>query len=215
MAAEALTSAHVSWAGLAGDRRWAFVRPDSGHSGFPWHTIRENPAMSDYVPRLLDPERPDRSKIRVRTPGRRIYDLTDPCLADELGARLRVMRLDRGLFDELPVSVITTATVSALCELAGLPGRELRFRPNFVISPVSGAPFAEDEWVGCALHIGDAIVRIDQRDSRCMIVNVDPDTGQPDSPMLKIIGRHNHACAGVYGTVARPGLVKVGDLVTM
>src|SRR5258708_15236277 len=34
---EALASTDISWAGLAGDRRWAFVRPDSQGSGFPWH----------------------------------------------------------------------------------------------------------------------------------------------------------------------------------
>jgi MOSC N-terminal beta barrel domain len=68
MAAEALTTACVSWAGMAGDRRWALVRPASGSNGFPWHTIRENPAMWTYVPRLLDPHRPDKSPIEVRAP---------------------------------------------------------------------------------------------------------------------------------------------------
>ena len=63
MAAEAITSAYVSWAGLAGDRKWAFVRPASSHNGFPWLTIRDNPAMSGCVPTLLDPERPDKSAV--------------------------------------------------------------------------------------------------------------------------------------------------------
>jgi uncharacterized protein YcbX len=211
MAAEALTSAYLSWAGVAGDRKWAFVRPESGESGFPWYTIRENPVMSTYVPRLLDPERPDKSAVHVRAPSGRIYDLTDPDLADELGAGLRVMRLDRGVFDALPISLITTSTVSALCALAEVPGNELRFRPNFVIAPTSGAPYAEDEWVGRSLHLGDASVRVDRRDTRCIVVNVDPGRGQPDAPMLSIIGRHRHACAGVYGSTVRPGLVQLGD----
>jgi uncharacterized protein YcbX len=215
MAAEALTSAAVSWAGVAGDRRWAFVRPASGHSGFPWYTIRENPAMWNYVPSLVDPERPDRSPVRVRAPGGRTYDVTDPGLAAELGADLRVMRLDRGLFDQMPVSLITTSTVSHLCALARVPGNELRFRPNLVITAASGAPFAEDEWVGCSLRVGAAVVRVDQRDSRCVIVNVDPGTGQPAGPMLKTVGRHRDACAGVYGSTVLPGLVKVGDPVTV
>jgi uncharacterized protein YcbX len=78
MAAQALTNAHVSWAGVAGDRRWAFVRPASSMNGFPWHTIRENAAMSSYVPRLLDPERPDKSAVEVRVPGGHTYSLADP-----------------------------------------------------------------------------------------------------------------------------------------
>src|SRR5450432_4044223 len=68
MAGEALASADLSWAGLAGDRRWAFVRPDSEDSGLPWHTIREFPQMSRYVALLGEPARPDRSRVLVQTP---------------------------------------------------------------------------------------------------------------------------------------------------
>ncbi len=215
MAAEALSAATLSWAGLAGDRRWAFIRAGSGENGFPWHTIRENPAMSCYVPRLLQPERPDKSEVVVRTPSGRTYDLADPALADELGTGLRLMRLDRGTFDAMPVSLIGTATVSALCGAAGVADNELRFRPNIVISTVSGAPFAEDEWVGCTVWLGQAAVRVDRRDSRCVVVNVDPEAGYPDGPVLKVAGELGGACAGVYGSTVRPGEIQVGDLVTI
>jgi uncharacterized protein YcbX len=125
------------------------------------------------------------------------------------------MRLERGLFDAMPVSLITTSTVAALCTLAGVAGNELRFRPNLVIAPASGAPYAEDDWVGCALRIGGAVIRVDRRDSRCVIVDVNPGTGQPDAPVLKAAGRQRNACAGVYGSTIRPGLVRVGDPVTI
>jgi uncharacterized protein len=215
MAAEALTAASVSWAGMAGDRRWALVRPASDSNGFPWHTIRENPAMWTYVPRLRSPDRPDKSEIEVRTPDGRVYALTDPRLADELGAGLRIMRLDRGLFDAMPISLITAATASALCGLAGVPANELRFRPNIVIASATGAPYAEDTWVGSTLRIGEVAVRVDRRDSRCVIVNVDPRTGQPDGPVLKVIGQYRHTHAGVYGTPVQPGRLEVGDDVTI
>ena len=104
MAGEALASTGISWAGLAGDRRWAFVRPDSQDSGFPWHTIREFPEMSNYVALLSEPARPDRSRVLVRTPDGGLYDVTDPRLAAELGtglrcnaARSRRVRCDAGL----------------------------------------------------------------------------------------------------------------------
>jgi len=215
MAAEALTTVSVSWAGMAGDRRWALVRPASGSNGFPWHTIRENPAMWTYVPRLLDPDRPDKSAIEVRAPDGRTYALTDPRLVGELGAGVRVMRLDRGLFDAMPVSLITTATASALCGLAGVPANELRFRPNIVIAPVAGAPYAEDQWVGSTLRIGGVVIRVDRRDSRCVTVNVNPGTGLPDGPVLKVVGQHRGSYAGVYGTTVEPGRLEVGDDVTI
>jgi uncharacterized protein len=196
MAAEALASASVSWAGLAGDRRWALVRPASGRNGFPWHTIRENPAMWTYVPRLLDPDRPDKSAIEVRAPDGSTYDLTDPRLADELGAGVRIMRLDRGLFDAMPISLITADTASALCGLAAVPANELRFRPNIVIASATGTPYAEDGWVGSTLRIGGVAIRVDRRDSRCVIVNVNPATGQPDGPVLKVIGQYRRTLRG-------------------
>ena len=215
MAGEALASADLSWAGLAGDRRWAFVRPDSQGSGFPWHTIREFPEMSNYIALLGEPARPDKSPVLVRTPDGGLYDVTDPRLAAELGTGVRVMRLDRGAFDAMPVSVISDSTVSALCRLAHVPGNELRFRANVVVTLDSGAPFDEDEWVGSAVRIGAAVVRMDRRGSRCIIVNVDPANGLPDSHLLKVIGSTRGACAGVYGTTVLPGFIRVGDPVVV
>ena len=215
MAGEALASTEISWAGLAGDRRWAFVRPDSQDSVFPWHTIREFPQMSRYVALLREPARPDGSRVLVRAPDGGRYDVTDPRLAAELGTGVRVMRLNRGAFDAMPVSVISDATVSALCTLARVPVNELRFRPNVVVTLDSGAPFEEDEWVGSAVRIGAAVVRLDRRDSRCTVVNVDPARGRPDSRLLKVIGRARGTCAGVYGTIVRPGLIRVGNPVAV
>ena len=215
MAGEALASAGLSWTGLAGDRRWAFVRPDSQDSGFPWYTIREFPRMSRYVARLSDPDRPDRSRVQVQAPDGGRYDVTDPRLAAELGTGLRVMRLDRGTFDAMPVSVISDSTVSALCGQAGVASSELRFRPNVVVTLGSGVPFEEDDWVGSQVRTGAAVVRVDGRDSRCTIVNVNPASGLPDTHLLKVVGSARRARAGVYATTVLPGLIRVGDPVVV
>ena len=60
MAGEELDGVEVSWHGLAGDRRWAFVRDGQVRNGFPWMTIRERPEMAHYRPRFAEPDRPDR-----------------------------------------------------------------------------------------------------------------------------------------------------------
>jgi uncharacterized protein YcbX len=125
------------------------------------------------------------------------------------------MRLARGTVDAMPVSLISTATVAQLCSLAGVTRNELRFRPNLVISPDGNVPFAEEDWIGCSLRIGEAVLRIDRRDSRCVMVNVDPDTGRPSGDMLKVIGRHRGARAGVYGSTVAPGRIQLGDRVTV
>jgi len=66
MGAENLAEVEVSWHGLAGDRRWAFIRNDavqSGavQSGLPWLTLRERGDMSHYLPSFVEPARPDKS----------------------------------------------------------------------------------------------------------------------------------------------------------
>ena len=58
MAGEELDGAGVSWHGLAGDRRWAFIRDGQVRSGFPWLTMRERPELARYRPRFAEPGRP-------------------------------------------------------------------------------------------------------------------------------------------------------------
>jgi len=48
--AEVLDAVDVSWHGLVGDRRWAFIRDGMTRSGFPWLTIRQRPTTWRYVP---------------------------------------------------------------------------------------------------------------------------------------------------------------------
>src|SRR3954447_22066704 len=92
MGAEALEHADVSWHGLAGDRRWAFVREGLERSGFLWLTIRERAEMWRYEPSFENPERPDDSKTFVRTPAGERFDVIDPRLAAELGHGARVIK---------------------------------------------------------------------------------------------------------------------------
>src|SRR6202044_1519337 len=61
MAGESLPRAEVSWQGLAGDRRWAFIRPGIPRSGFSWLTIHQQPRMWHYRPWFAEPGDPDHS----------------------------------------------------------------------------------------------------------------------------------------------------------
>ena len=114
MAAEELDGTEVSWHGLAGDRRWAFIRDGQVRSGFPWLTIRERPEMACYRPRFAEPDRPNASLTLVRTPSARELDVADPALAAELGPGVRVIKQDRGVFDTMPLSLLTTQALAGL-----------------------------------------------------------------------------------------------------
>jgi uncharacterized protein len=212
MAAESLDAADVSWHGLAGDRRWAFIRAGQVRSGFPWLTIREQPELLRYIPRLADPDRPNASRTLVRTPSGAELDVADPGLSAELGRDVRVIKQDRGVFDTMPLSLLTTSTLACL---SGLVGTELaagRFRPNFLVE-TSGRDFPEDAWVGRVLHIGGMRMRVDQRDQRCAVVTVDPVTLVKNRAVLRAIARERDNRLGVYGSTVQPGRVAVGDSV--
>jgi uncharacterized protein YcbX len=215
MAAEPLDTIDVDWNGFAGDRRWAFVRGGHERSGFPWLTIREHAIMWHYRPRFAEPDNPDKSVTVVRTPGGKEYDVVDPALAAELGHGARVIKQGRGIFDTMPLSLITTQTIAALSSSVGLELDVRRFRPNLLIEATDDGDAQENSWVGHVLRIGDMQMRVDKRDKRCVLVNVDPVTTTLDPSVLRSIAQERQSCLGVYGTIVTPGRVAVGDEVTL
>lgn len=215
MAAEALTKADVSWHGFKGDRRWAFIRDGVVRSGFPWLTIRERPEMRHFVPFFTEPDDPDKSATFVRTPGREELDVVDPRLAEALGGGVRVIKQDIGVFDTMPLSLISIQTIQAIADLAGLPLDPQRFRPNLLIDAPHGEPFAEDGWVGRVLRIGGMRMRVDKRDGRCVMVNIDPRSVESNPAVLKTIARERDSKLGVYGSTVEPGVIAVGDAVVI
>ena len=211
MAAERLDEVEVSWHGLAGDRRWAFIRDGQVHSGFPWLTIRERPDMARYQPRFAEPDRPDGSLTLVRTPSGGELDAADPALAAELGSGVRVIKQDRGVFDTMPLSLLTTQALAGLGQLTAATLAPGRFRPNLLVEAASGPEFPEDSWVGRVLRVGSLRMRVDQRDKRCVMVTIDPVTLARNPAILRAIARERDARFGVYGSAVEPGRVAVGD----
>jgi uncharacterized protein len=214
MAGEELEAVEVSWHGLAGDRRWAFIRGGQVRSGFPWLTIREQPELAHYRPRFAKPDRPNASLTLVRTPSGDELDVADPALAAELGPGVRVIKQDRGVFDTLPLSLLTTQTLAGLGRLVGTDLAAQRFRPNLVVD-ARGGDFPEDGWVGRVLRIGGLRMRVDKRDQRCVMVTIDPVTLRRNRAVLRAIARERGARLGVYGSTVEPGRVAVGDPVVL
>jgi uncharacterized protein YcbX len=213
MRGEELAQVEVSWHGFAGDRRWAFIRDGVVQSGFPWLTLRERGDLNHYRPSFVDPGRPDKSPTVVRTSAGTGFDVADPALAAELGPGVRVIRQDRGIFDTMPLSLITTQTIARLGEVVGARLEVGRFRPNLLVEAADEAPFAEDAWVGGVLRIGGTRLRVDKRDGRCAVITIDPVTAERDPAILRAVARDREGCLGVYGSTVEPGRVAVGDAV--
>jgi hypothetical protein len=57
--------------------------------------------------------------------------------------------------------------------------------------------------------------RIDGRDQRCVVVNVDPATTERDPAIFRTIVTERRARVGVYGSTVRPGSIALGDPVLL
>ena len=135
---------------------------------------------------------------------------------------VRLVKTDEsGLsFDEYPVSVLSQASIDLLSRVAG-DGANFearRFRPNFLMDGCS--PHDEDYWLGGVVSIGSELrLRVVAPDPRCAITTVDPDTGQRDFdvPRLMLTYRPSRRAPyfGVYAQVETPGTVLVGDTVEL
>ncbi len=87
-----------------------------------------------------------------------------------------------------------------------------QFRANVNMEPVSGRAFEEETWIDCMLRIGEEVlIGVTQRDTGCMMVNLDPESGTQNPRVLKTIVQGHQGQAGIYANVVRPGAIRVGD----
>lgn len=218
MKGEPVKSANLGWHGLNGDRRLAFRRRED-RSGFPWLTASKLPDLIRFTP-VWSPGTDARDiPTSVLTPEGQELALFGEELAAEVGRRhgspVEMVHLNRGIFDEASVSLITSATVAEIGRLAAQLPDVRRFRPNILISSTSAAPFGEDPWVGGVLRFGDsqqaALISVTNFDERCSMVNLDPDSAHRTPEVLQALVQARGNQAGVYGSVFRRGLLEVGQ----
>ena len=222
MAGELLDVARLGWHGIEGDRRLAFRRLND-KSGFPWLTASKLPQLLLYKTFRLDSNTTELLPTHVCTPDGKEYELRSDELREELSSRygsdVELMSLNQGIFDEACISVISLGTVHCIGRESGRDVDLRRFRPNLVIETDGAGPFEEDRWVGRTLLFGEgnggAALTVTMKDERCVMVNLDPDTAERDSRVMKTVVRMNANYAGVYGTVVRAGELRVGQAVSL
>lgn len=144
-------------------------------------------------------------------------------LAAYAGRPLRLVRVERqdGPMDRHPVSIVSTASVEELGRHLE-PVRSVDARRFRMLVELAGArPHEEDEWLGRNVRIGEAVVRVNALDARCVITTQDPETGLRDIPTLHVIKGYRglregrHIDFGVYADVVGPGTIRVGDPATV
>jgi uncharacterized protein len=222
MRGERLEVATLGWHGLEGDRRFAFRRIDD-RSGFPWLTAGKFPELLLFAPLRREDGDPEHLPTHVRTPDGDAMPVFGDDLASDVehrsGARVQMMQLNHGIFDDASISVIAVDTVHEIAQLAGLEPDVRRFRPNVVVRLLRPGPFLEDEWLGSVLSFGDddhaPAITVTTRDVRCSMVNLDPDSASSAPEVLKAVVRANGNHAGIYGTVTRVGRLAVGQTIRL
>ena len=239
MRGEQLDEAFVGFAGVYGDRLYAF-HSSAAPKGFPYLTGREQQNMLLYRPVFRNPERarkpanlPDAEAmgsgltpiyadfseliVDVETPAGEQLAIDNPRLNRLLcvgldGVELTLLRSHRALTDCRPVSIISLQTVHQLSKESGTDLDKRRFRASVYVELESGQAFGEDDFVGRTLRIGArASIAIVQRDTRCKMITLDPDTAQANPEVMRLLGREHQSKAGVYGAVLVEGTIHPGD----
>ncbi len=138
-----------------------------------------------------------------------------------LGEPVRLVRADadNGGVDVRPVTLLGNASVAELARRAGRDDVDAR-RFRMLVGMAGTAPHVEDTWAGRRLAIGGAVLRVEGPVKRCGAVNLDPDEGSADLPVLPAIKRYRGfgetvlgrgVTFGVYAAVLAPGRIRVGD----
>lgn len=244
MRGEELAEMFVGYAGVYGDRLFAF-ESSANPKGFPFFTGRDQRQMIRYRAGFRDSEKAARPvnlseaeklgsgvnpisaalselMIDVETPDGKTFAIDDPALIENLRAgaeekhQLKLLRSDKAITDCRPLSVIAVQTAKKLGEEAGVTVDKRRFRANVYLDLTSSDGFAENEFVGRSLRIGSKVaVAVLQRDTRCMMITLDPDTAEKTPAILKAVAQAHEGMAGVYGAVLVEGMIRKGDPVEL
>jgi len=226
MRGEELDEAFASFSGIYGDRLFAF-ESSASPKGFPYLTAREQQRLLQYRPHFRYPDKAARPinlteaekmganpvwadfaelMVDVETPDGKTLAVDDPALIDMIRAdidqkhQLTLMRSERALTDCRPVSIFSLQSARQLGEETGTSMDKRRFRANVYVNLTSAQGFAENEFVGKSLRIGPkVVVTVLERDARCVMITLDPDTGEKSPEILKKVAQAHDGMAGVYG----------------
>jgi uncharacterized protein YcbX len=242
MRGEELDEAFAGFSGIYGDRLFAF-RSSASPKGFPYFTAREQRRLLQYRPHFRYPDKavrpinlteaesmganpvsadPSELMIDVETPDGRTLAIDDAVLTEILRTdidekhQLTLMRSERALTDCRPVSIFSLQSAQQLGEETGTPIDKRRFRANVYVDLTSAQGFAENEFVGRSVQIGPkVVVTIVERDPRCVMITLDPDTGEKTPAILKKVAQAHDGMAGVYGAVIVEGMLHKGDSIEL
>jgi uncharacterized protein YcbX len=209
MGGEQINASFVDDHGLRGDREWA-VQDDNGKLGSGKNSRRFTRILG-----LLDltAHYEGAAPVVVAPGGSRHLVATgaaDAYLQLLTGRSVHVRR-DTGIshFDEVPFSLVGTATLNWLARQVDVAVDARRLRPNIVVR--TEEPFAEEAWVGRTVRIGSIEAMFDRVFMRCVMVGMAQPGLAESGSVLKTIADRRNVCMAIGGHVSQQGTVRVGD----
>ena len=241
-----LQSCEATPIGLSNDRRWMLVEEDGQfvsqrkdpklaclsveQKGQGWRV--SHPEHGEiWVPTRIESSR----HFNVSIWGDEVDGVYDPQIGDAffsafLNRPVRFVYHDRpdsrpvstqntvdthfvGFADGFPYLILSQASIDSCAKLSEQPVDWRRFRPNIILS--SPTPFAEDHW--SEIRIAGAQFSLVKPCPRCVMINVNPETGEKDMSLLSLLKKTRKQEKGIMvgqnALCIRPGLLSVGDTV--
>ncbi len=224
---EALEHVHlIKGQTMPWDRTWAVAHEGAKTDGTAWAPCAnfsrgaKAPALMaidaklDIASEMVSLSHPNRTDITLhpeRDAGQ-LMDWVRPLMPENRAQSTRVVRVpDRGMTDsDFPsVSIANLASNAAVADAIGMDLSTRRWRANIWLDGLE--PWAEADWVGKTLAIGDVRLEVQEQITRCLATTANPETGERDADTLGALKTWNHQEFGVYATVAQGGDIRIGD----
>ena len=142
----------------------------------------------------------------------RFLEWVRPLNAEGRAQPAQIVSAGRGMTDT-PLPALSILSRASLQDLSARMGQELsmdRWRGNLWLD--GSAPWDEWNWIGRRISIGGAILRVEERITRCSATTVDPLTGRSNAPTLDALEQHfGHSDFGLYAVVEQGGGIAVGQ----
>lgn len=120
-------------------------------------------------------------------------------------------------FTDMPDPFISLQNTASLRDLGQHTGKDgafdwRRLRANLLVEGFDA--WAERDWIGKRIRIGQALLEVAQPIGRCVATHIDPDTAEKNIPVLDILqNTYGNTNCGVYARVIEAGRIDLNDRV--
>ncbi len=209
---------------MPGDRVWAVAHEASKADGSQWVPCA-NFSRGSKAPSLMAiSARLEGETVTLSHPGRpdlrfepdrdqeTFLTWVAPLMPADRAASARIIRVPgRGMTDsDFPsISLCNMASHRAVEQTLGQDLSINRWRGNIWFDGLS--LWEEFDWLGRDIQIGETVLNVRERITRCLATTANPETGVRDADTLGALSNWDHQDFGVYAEVIQGGTISVDD----